>query len=264
MRSSLLGRSGFLVFASALFLCGANASASGGGKPDYERARWDPVHFKPAIDTASDAQCLSCHREITDKDVLARSPAGVEAAKSRAWYQRVSTYQGPQMDFHRRHLDGPMARQFMNMRCSTCHQGHDPREEAPSTTAQAHDAFTLRKVVNPEVCLMCHGQMDYKIMGLPEAWPRSSKLFANNCLTCHAAIRTTRHQVNFLRADAIEQAAAKNGDVCYGCHGGRAWYRIGYKYPRHAWDGMPQEIPDWAKGRSGESNPRFRDGNKPR
>jgi nitrate/TMAO reductase-like tetraheme cytochrome c subunit len=261
LRFSLFGRFGCLFFASAILLCGANPAASA-EKPDYERARWDPIHFKPAIDTATDAQCLSCHQEIAGKEVLVRSPAGVEAAKSRAWYQRLSTYQGPQMDFHRRHIDGPMASQFMNMRCSTCHQGNDPREEVPTTTGQAHDAFTLRKAVNPEVCLMCHGQMEYTIMGLPEPWPKSSKLFANNCLTCHAAIRTTRHQVNFLKPEAIEQAGAKNGDVCYGCHGGRAWYRIGYKYPRHAWEGMAEEVPDWAKGRPSVSNPRFRNDGK--
>lgn len=228
------------------------------GKPDYQRAQWDPIHFKPAIDTATNEQCLTCHQEIIGKEVLARSPAGVVAAKSKAWYQRMSTYQGPQMDFHRRHLDGPLAKQLMDMKCTTCHQGNDPREEAPSTTGQSNEAFTLRKAVHPEVCLMCHGQMEFQNMGLPDPWPKSAKLFANNCLTCHAAIRTNRHQVNFLKPEAIEQAAAKTSDVCYGCHGGRAWYRIGFKYPRHAWEGMPDEAPEWAKGRPTESQPRFR------
>ncbi len=82
-------------------------------------------------------------------------------------------------------------------------------------------------------------------------------MFQNNCLLCHANIRTTRHQVNFLKADAIEAAAAEDPDVCFGCHGGRQWYRIAYPYPRHSWDGMGDDIPDWAKDRPTESEPRF-------
>ena len=76
-------------------------------------------------------------------------------------------------------------------------------------------------------------------------------------LTCHAAIRTNRHQVSYLKAEAIEAAGAKNADTCYGCHGGRSWYRISYPYPRHAWEGMAPEVPDWAKDRPTESEARF-------
>ncbi|MEW8431392.1 MAG: hypothetical protein G8D61_16865, partial [gamma proteobacterium symbiont of Ctena orbiculata] len=63
---------------------------------------------------------------------------------------------------------------------------------------------------------------------------------------------------NYLKADAIEVAAKKDPDVCYGCHGGRQWYRIGYPYPRHAWKGMSSNTPEWAKDRPTESEPRFR------
>ncbi|MEW6294600.1 MAG: hypothetical protein AB1544_15045 [Pseudomonadota bacterium] len=245
-------------FILAVLLFVTHQAAWAQGKPDYQRAQWDPIHFKPAIDTATNEQCLACHQEIVGQEVRTRSPAGIEASKSKAWYQRISTYQGPQMDFHRRHLDGPLAKQLMNMKCTTCHQGNDPREEAPSTTGQPSDAFTLRKAVHPDICLMCHGQMEYTNMGLPDPWPKSAKLFANNCLTCHAAIRTNRHQVNYLKPEAIEQAAAKNTDVCYGCHGGRSWYRIGFPYPRNKWEGMAEEVPDWAKNRPTASQPRFR------
>lgn len=245
-------------FILAVLLFVSHQAAWAQGKPDYQRAQWDPIHFKPAIDTASNEQCLACHREIVEQEVLARSPAGVEASKSKAWYQRTSTYQGAQMDFHRRHLDGPLAKQLMNMKCTTCHQGNDPREESPSTTGQPSAAFTLRKAVHPDICLMCHGQMDYTIMGLPEPWPKSAQLFANNCLTCHAAIRTHRHRVNYLKPEAIEQAATKNTDVCYGCHGGRSWYRIGFPYPRNKWEGMAEEVPEWARNRPTASPPRFR------
>lgn len=230
---------------------------------DHLRATYDPIHFKPAIDTATDAQCLACHREVLDDKVRERSPAGISAAASKAWYQQLSTYTGEQDTFHRRHLVTPLAKELMNLRCTTCHQGNDPREEAPGSSAtampQSTDAFTLRKQVNPETtCLKCHGQMNIQVMGLPSPWHESKEMFGNSCLTCHAAIRTTRHQVNYLKAEAIEAAGAKNADTCYGCHGGRSWYRIAYPYPRHAWDGMAPDVPDWAKDRPTESEARFR------
>lgn len=233
------------------------------GGQDHLRAIYDPIHFKPAIDTATDAQCLACHREVLDDKVRERSPAGIKASTSKAWYQQLSTYTGEQDTFHRRHLVTPMAKELMNLRCTTCHQGNDPREEAPGSSAtampQSTDAFTLRKQVNPETtCLKCHGQMNIQVMGLPSPWHESKDMFGNSCLTCHAAIRTKRHQVNYLKADAIEAAGAKNADTCYGCHGGRSWYRIAYPYPRHAWDGMAPEVPEWAKDRPTESEARFR------
>lgn len=231
--------------------------------PDHFRASYDPIHFKSAIEQATDAQCLACHREVLDDKVRERSPAGIAAATSKAWYQRVSTYSGEQDTFHRRHLLSPMARELMNLSCTTCHQGHDPREEAQGSSAtaapQSEQGFTLRKAVNPETtCLKCHGQMNTQVMGLPGPWHETREIFGNSCLTCHAAIRTRRHQVNYLKPAAIEAAGQKDAEVCYGCHGGRAWYRISYPYPRHAWEGMSPEIPDWAKDRPSESEARFR------
>lgn len=229
---------------------------------DHLRATYDPIHFKPAIDQATDAQCLACHREVLEDKVRETSPAGIKAASSKAWYQQFSTYTGEQETFHRRHLVTPMARELMNLSCTTCHQGSDPREEAPGSSAtampQSTDAFTLRKQVNPETtCLKCHGRMNVQVMGLPSPWPESKEMFGDSCLTCHAAIRTNRHQVSYLKAEAIEAAGAKNADTCYGCHGGRSWYRINYPYPRHAWAGMPPEVPEWAKERPTESEARF-------
>lgn len=236
---------------------------AGGNQNDHLRATYDPIHFKPAIDQATDAQCLACHKEVLEDKVRPSSPAGIKAANSKAWYQQVSTYTGEQDTFHRRHLLSPMAKELMNLNCTTCHQGNDPREEAPGSSAsampQSTDAFTLRKNVNTEaVCLKCHGQMDTEIMGLPSPWHESKEIFANSCLTCHAAIRTTRHQVNYLKAAAIEAAGEKDSETCYGCHGGRSWYRIAYPYPRHAWEGMAPEVPEWARNRPTESEARFR------
>ena len=56
---------------------------------------------------------------------------------------------------------------------------------------------------------------------------------------------------------AIEQAATESADTCYGCHGGRSWYRISFPYPRHPWPGMPEDTPDWAKSRPTSSDPRY-------
>jgi nitrate/TMAO reductase-like tetraheme cytochrome c subunit len=229
-------------------------------KPDYQRAVYDPIHFKPAIDQATDAQCLRCHAEVLKHSVRAQSPAGLEAANAKAWYQQTPVYSGQQDTFHRRHLETPLAKELMQMRCTTCHQGHDPRDENPgsSATSQRAGGFSLRKVVVPEqTCLKCHGQMNHTIMGMPQPWPQSKAAFQNNCLLCHAAIRTARHQVNYLNPVAIEEAGKKSGDSCYGCHGGRAWYRTAYPYARNAWQGMATEVPDWAKGRPTRSEARF-------
>jgi len=228
--------------------------------PSYQAAKYDPIHFKPAIEQATDQQCLACHAEVLKPSVRKTSPAGLEAANVKAWYQQLSIYQGEQETFHRRHLETPLAKQIMNLRCTTCHQGSDPRDKAPGSSATTQADHTLRKTVMPETtCLKCHGQMNWPVMGLPDKWPQVKDMFQNNCLMCHTAFRTTRHQVTYLNGKAIEELAAKpdGGDVCFGCHGGRAWYRINYPYPRHPWPDMPTEIPDWAKDRPTESEARF-------
>jgi ferredoxin len=225
---------------------------------DYERARWHPLHFKPAIETATNQQCLECHQEILDSKVKPQSPAGVTTANTLAWYQTLDIYAGEQETFHSRHLVTPLAKELMNLQCNTCHEGNDPREEAPIPPTNEDAGFTLRKMVNPETtCLKCHGKHPYEIMGLPGTWEETRESMGNSCLTCHVAIRTNRHQVTYLNAEAIETAAEKNPDVCFGCHGGRKWYRIAYPYSRHPWPGQAEEVPDWAKDRPTESEPRF-------
>ncbi len=234
----------------------------------YLQAQWDPIHFKPAIDQATNAQCLACHKEILSSKVRPKSPAGVVALDSVAWYQLVDTYKGLQETFHARHLTSKFARQVMDLKCNFCHQGHDPREEAPGSSATTGDGlgdFALRKMVNPsKSCLRCHGRFPHEVMdGVEEAWPKARVNFEdeetkNGCLVCHDAeaggLRTNRHQVNYLKPKAIEKLAKTgSSDSCHGCHGGRAWYRNSYPYPRNAWPDMPEETPDWAKGRPTKS-----------
>lgn len=245
---------GRILLAGLLLLGGGLAVAE---EQDYLAAKWDPIHFKPAIDQAKDEQCLACHQEILERRVRKASPAGVKASETLAWYQTLSTYQGEQDTFHRRHLLGDYAKQVMDLKCNTCHQGNDPREETANSSATGDPTLTQRKMVDPKICLMCHGQFPAQYMGIPGGWYQSAKLFNDNCLTCHASIRTHRHKVNFLKAENIEKLGAKNADVCFGCHGGRAWYRISYPYPRHPWPGMAEQVPDWAKDRPTESPRRF-------
>lgn len=229
----------------------------------YDKSVWDPIHFKPLIDTATDKKCLSCHQSILSQKVKDSSQAGVSASTVKAWYQNLDTYSGQQETFHWRHMESPLAKRLTQFKCTTCHQGNDPREKAlvPESVDGGMPAFTLRKTVNPQMCLMCHGKFpDYKNMNLPGPWSQHRDIFQNNCLTCHAAFRTNRHKVNFLKTEAIEEAGRESGDSCYGCHGGRAWYRVSFPYPRHKWPGMPDEIPSWAKDRLTESESRFLQG----
>lgn len=235
----------------------------------YDQARWHPIHFKPMIDSATDAQCLSCHKEVLETKVRAQSPAGVKAADAVAWYQTLDTYSGDQATFHQRHMSTPFAKQVMNLKCNFCHQGNDPREEASgssaTTTAAATGPHDLRKQNSTaSTCLLCHGKFPAENMGLEGKWPElregmESAEAPNGCLTCHAEqFRTVRHQVSYLNDGAIEAAAKESSDTCFGCHGGRQWYRISYPYPRHPWPGMDaSSTPDWAKDRPAVSDPRY-------
>lgn len=196
---------------------------------DYQRAKWDPIHFKPQIETATDAQCLECHQEILSNKVLKQSPAGLKSNQTLAWYQTLSTYKGDQDTFHRRHLVSNYSKKVMKLKCNTCHQGNDPKEETANSSATTPKDLTQRKMVDPNICLMCHGKFNSEIMKLAD-WTKVRDGFNNNCLLCHTGIRTNRHNVDFLNAEAIEIEGKKDGDSCYGCHGGRAWYSISYPY----------------------------------
>lgn len=234
---------------------------------DYERARWHRLHFKPAIDGASNQECLVCHKPIVDRKPLQVSPAGVKAEDVLAWYQTLDTYEGEQQTFHYRHMESALAKKVMNLKCNFCHQGSDPREESPGDPTRGNGqegAFTLRKMVDPSnTCLRCHGQYDYELMGTGP-WHEyradiEDEETPNGCLSCHGeAFRTNRHAVTYLNAGSIEKAAKTSSDVCFGCHGGRAWYRNSYPYPRNPFPGMDEEIPDWAKSRPTQSEEKYR------
>jgi hypothetical protein len=239
---------------------------------DYERARYHPLHFKPQIKTASNEECLVCHSEIITHKPRKSSPAGLKADNVLAWYQTLDTYQGKQQSFHFRHLESDYAKQVMNLSCNFCHKGNDPREESPDMqpgqkvfSTSANPEFTLRKMVNPsKTCLRCHGDFPFNLMdGVEGTWPQARKDIEdeetpNGCLTCHEeTFRTNRHHVTYLNAANIEKLAKKSSDVCFGCHGGRKWYRKSYPFPRHPWPDMDEETPEWAKDRPTKSDPEY-------
>ena len=222
------------------------------------KARWDPIHFKPAIETASNEECLACHQEIMERKPLPETLVGVKAEDTLAWYQSVDTYEGAQETFHRRHLVSDAAQSLMDLKCNTCHQGHNSNKEVSSVSHEYYKQPAMTKEVDPDICLMCHGDFDYKIMlGMAKSWEESRDVFDNDCTVCHSLFRTNAHNVNYLNKEAIEQAGVENGGACYGCHGGRSWYAIAYPYPRNAWPGMPIVVPEWAKERPTTSQARF-------
>ena len=250
----------------------ARAAAIAAALPgmDYQAARFHPLHFPPASLTASSEECLVCHEEVLSDKPRAASPAGVSADATMGWYQTLDTYQGAQESFHFRHLQSDFARLTMNLECSFCHKGNDPREESPDMiagraahTAAAVPEFTLRKMVNPSTtCLMCHGAFPSQAMGLEGPWHTiradlETEPGSNGCLTCHSeTFRTNRHLVDFLNAGNIEALArVGSSDACYGCHGGRKWYRNSFPYPRNPWPGMDTAVPEWAAGRPTASDP---------
>lgn len=241
-------------------------------KLDYQRSQYHPMHFKGNIEKATNGECLVCHSEILSTNVRDASPAGLKNDASIAWYQTLATYDGTQQTFHQRHMTTPYAQAVMKLDCNFCHKGNDPREEAPDLQLgqpvfpeQTPVNFTLRKMVNPsETCLLCHGALPdpVNIMGLSGPWHEArvdleTEETPNGCLTCHTELfRTNRHNVNYLNAATIEDLATESSDVCFGCHGGRSWYRISYPYPRHPWPGMDTTtVPEWAQNRPVESKP---------
>jgi hypothetical protein len=235
----------------------------------YSAAEWDKIHFPPEIDKATDEQCLACHREVLETRVRPQTPAGLKADDVLAWYQTLDTYTGEQETLHRRHLVTPYGKEVMSLSCNFCHRGQDPRENAPgssaTTPAVGSDAgFTLRKNIDPfHTCLRCHGKFPNEIMGLAGPWSEVRETLEtgdvkNGCLVCHAEmLRTNRHKVTYLHAEKIEELAKDSSDVCFGCHGGRAWYEISYPYPRNPWPDMSSEVPDWAVSRPTHSETRY-------
>lgn len=231
------------------------------GVKDLYVDRMDPVHFPPEIFQTKDSKCLQCHSDLMEKKVLARSPSGISSSGKLAWYQYTSTYEGSQMMFHSRHRDSPLSRQLMNLECRFCHRGNDPLPGEFSTSSKMRNPVLRKSVSAEKICLRCHGTFPFSIMGLPGDWGEIKDHYSGNCLTCHSTIRTNRHNVSYLNAGEIERKAMENPEVCYGCHGGRAWYRSSYPYPRNPWPGMPgmpEKTSDRAMPGPGKSEALFR------
>ena len=99
--------------------------------------------------------------------------------------------------------------------------------------------------------------------GIDERWFASTTPAANENREPDEGLSYIFHGSTRVKLiDAIEEMGSKGSDVCYGCHGGRSWYRISYPYPRHAWPTMSPSAPDWAKDRATTSDARFLEGVK--
>jgi hypothetical protein len=187
-------------------------------------ARRTPVHFPPLASRTDDSVCLACHWDQIFESPRVAAPAGLLREDAGAWYQELSTYAGRQESFHWRHYSGDYARDVLRLRCNTCHHGHDPLEQA--ALSESGETVALRKRVNPMLCLKCHGRFPDHDPLITLPWEEARRDFDGNCLVCHAADAARRHQARFLARERIERRAAESSDVCYGCHGGRAWYRV--------------------------------------
>lgn len=194
--------------------------------PGHERHR-QMLSRSESIPTGDspDGRCRVCHGHLLEHEPRASSPAGLGAAEAGAWYQRLDTYAGAQATFHWRHRKSPYAEKVMRMQCQTCHAGRDPREPALRKD-DPHFPTALRKRVNPTLCLNCHGRFPDHSAAFRGSWTQARGEFAGNCLVCHQADAARRHRSPLLERAAIERLGARSGDVCYGCHGGRAWYAV--------------------------------------
>lgn len=190
----------------------------------YERSRLSDVHTDSAKKGIQDATCLNCHQDIFDADgaVLAATDPTIDLSKLKPWYQDVKTYQGPQLRFHYRHLKTPLATSIMNLSCVFCHENTEVRATYPGEDSGG----SFRKQVSSETkCLLCHGQFP-PAHGM--SWPALQKTIGGQgCLACHQVdtLSTILGEVAYLKADKIVAQNQDNAVLCYGCHGGRAWYQ---------------------------------------
>lgn len=83
----------------------------------------------------------------------------------------MSTYQGAQDTFHRRHLTTEYATKVMQMRCTTCHEG-SPRATKPPTRPPTTRtvALTLQNGQPRDFLSQVPREDDHEIMGLPGPW----------------------------------------------------------------------------------------------
>jgi hypothetical protein len=195
--------------------------------PRIERHRALVERADRAGDSVVD-RCLTCHGSLVEALPHASSPAGLPARQASAWYQRVATYSGAQQNFHWRHLLSPFARQVMRAECDTCHPGFDPRKPMPAGD-DPRSRRPLRKRVDPALCINCHGAFPDHREAFTGTWEVACDEFDNTCLVCHRGDAARNHGHPLLDREGILKRVQQDPDVCYGCHGGRAWYAVDAK-----------------------------------
>ena len=201
-------------------------SAAGADSDPRSVRHWEILSRSAAIPEgdSADGRCRACHGQLLVAP-RAESPAGLSSEIGKAPYQRLNTYAGGQENFHSRHRSGQYALQVMRFQCQDCHPGRDPRLPALFRDDPRHPQM-LRKKVDPVLCVNCHGRFPDHRAAFVGPWEQARAYFDGNCMVCHAADVGRRHASPLLVREAIERLGRNAGDVCYGCHGGRAWYAV--------------------------------------
>lgn len=209
----------FLGYVLPLICIAATPARADDADPRWTRHRALVDLFSPSADPSEKSEilrCQPCHGVLLESKPLAESPAGLKAKDATAWYQRVPTYQGEQQDFHWRHMASDFAKEVMRFQCDTCHPGFDPSRRMP-VQGDPGTEKVLRKRVNPLICVNCHGLFPAHLEGFSGTY---------TCWVCHRGDAARQHTHPTLNRDNILRLSANEPEVCYGCHGGRAWYAI--------------------------------------
>jgi hypothetical protein len=213
----------------------------------YERERLIETHHDAGVKGVPDSVCLGCHQEVFEAEGAVVPPIDprIDLTKLQPWYQEISTYQGPQLRFHERHLKTPFASSMMTMSCVLCHENTEVRVTFPGEDSGG----SFRKQVSGETnCLRCHGQFP-AVHGAEWATLQQA-VGGQTCLACHTeeGLRVG-HETTYLQAEAIVAKGRDNVEVCYGCHGYRSWYQKAFDYKalkvkRHAAE-SPERPAGW-------------------
>jgi hypothetical protein len=197
--------------------CPSGQNANGwpmtGGK--LLRASYSPLHFKPAIESATDAQCLACHKEVLDDNPALASPAGLRAADSLAWYQQTEHLQRragqlpspPSGDADGEAVDEPQLHHLP--------PGPGPARRSPGLLGDGNAANRCRihaaqagqsRDDLPQVPRPVSRQGDHGPAGAVAG--EAKDMFQNDCLGCHArsALRATRSATSMPRRSRRRRA----------------------------------------------------------
>lgn len=103
------------------------------------------------------------------------------------------------------------------------------------------------------------GPSQQSAMALPAGGPSTELLRATDDPICCKLVIDSATDALCLacQREVLEEKVPETSPAGVKVTAGKVWYRIGSPYLRHAWEGMPTEVPGWATGRPIESEIRF-------